>query len=151
MSDGARVTKEPLPGTRTDEGDQVQAYRFEVLRARDLPLLVDVVASLQKRGFRIEENVRSFVTLRNEGIKASITAGDAVPDKVVELELEFVCSATSISDLPRWCTMANSLADEFNLLPMNLSLLVAFEGANEAIRSTRTWMEFSDRYGWGRT
>lgn len=149
LASGAQPVKSPIIGAVDGMGDQVQSVSYEVVRARDLPLLKDAIKALESRGFREEEKGEAFVILSKGPIKATITAVPSNLNRIVELELEFECTAHSDKDIPEWSALSDSLAEELSLSPLNRNALIAYESSEIAIRSSRTWQEFSERYGWG--
>lgn len=148
LASGAQVIRIPIGGTQNREGDPVQRVDFNVLRARDLPLYGEVVGSLKRHGFDFQEGSGTFFSFTKGSTKASISAAALTPERVLEVELGFTCTPTSISDLPQWGSLGNSLADEFALSPMDYGSLTAFDHAEAAIKASGTWKEFSARYAW---
>ena len=89
LASGAQPVKSPIMGATDGMGDQVQSVSYEVVRARDLPLLQDAIKALDSRGFLVEERGETFVILAKGTTKATIAAAPSNPNRIVELELEF--------------------------------------------------------------
>jgi hypothetical protein len=149
LASGAQPVKSRIMGAIDGMGDQVQSVSYEVVRARDLPLLQDAIKALESRSFRVEEKGESFVILSKGTTKATITAAPSSLTRIVELELEFECTARSDKDISDWSALSDFLAEELSLSPLNRNALIAYESSEIAIRSSRTWQEFSERYRWG--